>query len=111
MEQFYLNNVSLYDTLVGRFRPAIPVKPDTTTTSPSIDVGVRIRPLLNDENAADFPCAVFPRLRQPGVVDIHDLYNHPRKPVLKVCCNRLPRPRHALMSAYIVICLPGRQSL
>jgi hypothetical protein len=89
MEQFYLKNASLYDTLVEQFQSVEPTEPEATTTSPSIVVGVRIRPLLNDDNAAEFPCAVFPRLTQAGAVDIHDLYNHPRKPLLKVCRNYL----------------------
>jgi hypothetical protein len=108
MEQFYLKNASLYDTLVEKFRPAVPIKPETTTTSPSIAVGVRIRPLLSDDDAAQFPCAVFPRPTHPGVVDIHDLYNHPRKPVLKVCPTHLLNPSHALIMAHVVIRLSRR---
>ncbi|RYP20475.1 hypothetical protein DL765_002774 [Monosporascus sp. GIB2] len=47
-------------------------------------VSARVRPLLDEDVAAGFPCAVFPRPAQAGVVDIHDLYNHPRgRPILK----------------------------
>ncbi|RYP73691.1 hypothetical protein DL769_004162 [Monosporascus sp. CRB-8-3] len=47
-------------------------------------VSARVRPLLDEDIAAGFPCAVFPRPAQAGVVDIHDLYNHPRgRPILK----------------------------
>lgn len=45
-------------------------------------VSARIRPL--SENEA-FPSAIFPRANQKNVVDIHDLYNHPKgTPTLKV---------------------------
>ena len=45
-------------------------------------VSARIRPLSKDEG---FPSAIFPRSNQENVVDIHDLYNHPRGiPILRV---------------------------
>ncbi|KAI1779191.1 P-loop containing nucleoside triphosphate hydrolase protein [Hypoxylon cercidicola] len=47
-------------------------------------VSARIRPHLDEDLASGFPCALFPRAGQPNVVDIHDLYNHPRgNPILK----------------------------
>ncbi|KAH7024664.1 P-loop containing nucleoside triphosphate hydrolase protein [Microdochium trichocladiopsis] len=47
-------------------------------------VSARIRPWLDEDRAAGFPNAMFPRSQEQGVVDIHDLYNHPRgRPVLK----------------------------
>lgn len=46
-------------------------------------VSARIRPLSESEG---FPSAIFPRANQKNVVDIHDLYNHPKGvPILKVC--------------------------
>ena len=46
-------------------------------------VSARIRPLSEREG---FPSAIFPRANQKNVVDIHDLYNHPKGiPILKVC--------------------------
>jgi kinesin family protein 2/24 len=85
MEQFLLNNASQYQKLVKEFSP-LPKKVGTRTSAANIVVSVRIRPLLKDDIAAGFPCAVFPRSTEPGVVDIHDLYNHPRgRPILKVC--------------------------
>lgn len=45
-------------------------------------VSARIRPLSESEG---FPSAIFPRANQNNVVDIHDLYNHPKGiPTLKV---------------------------
>jgi kinesin family protein 2/24 len=62
----------------------------TGAASPDIVVSARIRPLLNEDVAAGFPCAVFPRSAQNAVVDIHDLYNHPRgRPILKARRNLL----------------------
>lgn len=44
-------------------------------------VSARIRPLSENEG---FPSASFPRANQKNVVDIHDLYNHPKGiPILK----------------------------
>lgn len=86
MDRFYLENVALYQALVKEFRPDGAVEASKAeSTSPDIIVSARIRPLLDDDITAGFPCAVYPRLTAPGVADIHDLYNHPRgRPVLKV---------------------------
>lgn len=88
MDQFYLDNAALYQTLVKAVKPKPVSKTayaQTETTSPDIVVGARIRPLLDEDVATGFPCAVFPRQDQSSVVDIHDLYNHPRgRPLLKV---------------------------
>ncbi|KAB5526384.1 kinesin motor domain-containing protein [Coniochaeta sp. 2T2.1] len=47
-------------------------------------VAARVRPLLDEDTAAGFPRAVFPRSDGTGVVNIHDLYNHPKgRPILK----------------------------
>ncbi|OIW26752.1 P-loop containing nucleoside triphosphate hydrolase protein [Coniochaeta ligniaria NRRL 30616] len=87
MDQFYLDNAALYRTLVKALKPTPSpntVDAATETTSPDMVVGARIRPLLGEDVAAGFPCAVFPRTGQKSVVDIHDLYNHPRgRPILK----------------------------
>lgn len=88
MDRFLLDNAALYQSLVKALKPtSVPqiINVATATTSPDMVVSARIRPLLNDDIAAGFPCAVFPRSAQIGVVDIHDLYNHPRgRPILKV---------------------------
>jgi kinesin family member 2/24 len=88
MDRFYLDNTAQYQTLVKAFKTTPgprTINVATETTSPDMVVSARIRPLLNEDVAAGFPCAVFPRPAQTGVVDIHDLYNHPRgRPILKV---------------------------
>jgi kinesin family protein 2/24 len=88
MDKFYLNNAAQYQTLVKALSPTpVPqlAKVVAGTTSASMVVGARIRPLLNNDIDAGFPCAMFPRSAQTSVVDIHDLYNHPRgRPILKV---------------------------
>ncbi|KAK2600193.1 hypothetical protein QQS21_005067 [Conoideocrella luteorostrata] len=87
MDQFYLRNVTLYDNLLRKLTsaPAAATENEgSETTSPDMVVSARIRPLLDEDAVAGFPCAIFPRMTQSGVADIHDLYNHPRgKPVLK----------------------------
>ncbi len=88
MDRFYLDNATQYQTLVKALnptpRPRIN-KINAGTTSPDMVISARIRPLLEEDVAAGFPCAIFPRSAQTGVVDIHDLYNHPKgRPILKV---------------------------
>jgi kinesin family protein 2/24 len=93
MDRFYLDNAALFQNLVKSFNPTHESRIATVateTTSPNLIVSARIRPLLNEDVAAVFPCAVFPRPARTGVVDLHDLYNHPRgRPVLKVRKNNL----------------------
>jgi kinesin family member 2/24 len=88
MDQFYLQNAALYRALVKALKPAGQSRPGEVapeTTSSDMVVSARIRPLLDEDLAAGFPCAIFPRSDQSGAVDIHDLYNHPRgRPILKV---------------------------
>jgi kinesin family protein 2/24 len=102
MDRFLLENVALYQTLVKSFSPpSVPrtAKVATGTTSPNMVVSARVRPLLKEDVAAGFPCAVFPRSAQTGVVDIHDLYNHPRgRPILKVW----RKPLHSWFSHLLV---------
>ncbi|KAI1870176.1 hypothetical protein JX265_006346 [Neoarthrinium moseri] len=82
MDRFLLDNAALYRTLVKGFKPT-PV-PRSTSTSSDIIVSARVRPLIDEDVEAGFPSAVFPRSLGTGVVDIHDLYNHPRgRPILK----------------------------
>ncbi|KAK0716386.1 P-loop containing nucleoside triphosphate hydrolase protein [Lasiosphaeris hirsuta] len=86
MDQFYLRNAIQYQALVDAFKPMYLTGAlnSSDATSPDMVVSARIRPLLGDDMVAGFPCAVFPRHSQPGVLDIHDLYNHPRgRPILK----------------------------
>lgn len=94
MDRFYLDNAARYQRLVDAFRPAstgmsglarVTEKLDSETISSDMVVSARIRPLLDDEIVAGFPCALLPRAAQAGVVDVHDLYNHPKGlPILKV---------------------------
>jgi kinesin family protein 2/24 len=82
MEDFYLRNATKYQTLVNKLTPSLKPRLSTGEAGPNILVSARIRPLSKDEG---FPCAIFPRSSQKNVVDIHDLYNHPKGiPILKV---------------------------
>jgi kinesin family protein 2/24 len=88
MDKFLLQNVARYQELVSAFDPKSAPHTGSIaagTTSPDMIVSARIRPLLKKDNASGFPGAIFPRPDEEGVVDIHDLYNHPRgRPILKV---------------------------
>jgi kinesin family protein 2/24 len=88
MDQFLLKNAAQYQVLVNSFNPTLVPRMTKTaagTTSSDMVVSARIRPLLKKDVTAGFPCAIFPRSAETGVVDIHDLYNHPRgRPILKV---------------------------
>lgn len=101
MDRFYLENAGLYSKLISSIDPelpaphfsrhgAAPLKDDVAGEqyNPTTVVAVRVRPMLEEDLAAGFPRAVYPRTaRQDGaqIVDIHDLYNHPRgRPVIKV---------------------------
>ncbi|KAH6647898.1 P-loop containing nucleoside triphosphate hydrolase protein [Truncatella angustata] len=85
MDQFYLKNAAKYQDLVNALKPApksSKAKMTTETSSPDIIVSTRIRPLSDEDEG--FPRAVFPQSSQHGVLDIHDLYNHPKgRPLLK----------------------------
>ncbi|TVY21755.1 Diatom spindle kinesin-1 [Lachnellula arida] len=81
MEDFYLKNIARYESLVKSLGPALKPRVSKGEAGPNMVVSVRIRPLSKDEG---FPSAIFPRSTQGNVVDIHDLYNHPRGiPILK----------------------------
>jgi kinesin family protein 2/24 len=82
MENFYLENAARYHKLVDALDPNSKLRVSTGEAGPNMVVGARIRPLSENE---DFPSAIFPRADQKNVVDVHDLYNHPRGiPILKV---------------------------
>ena len=82
MESFYLKNVAKYHSLVNALDPMPKPGASKREAGPNMVVSARIRPLSKDEG---FPSAIFPRSIQENVVDIHDLYNHPRGvPILKV---------------------------
>ncbi|KAH9905872.1 P-loop containing nucleoside triphosphate hydrolase protein [Xylariomycetidae sp. FL2044] len=87
MDQFLLQNATLYQNLVKSLKPPPappPAKAAMEPASADMIVSARIRPLLDEDASAGFPRAVFPRSSGHGVVDIHDLYHHPRgRPVLK----------------------------
>ncbi|KAK0612173.1 P-loop containing nucleoside triphosphate hydrolase protein [Immersiella caudata] len=86
MDQFYLKNVALYQNLVDAFHPPPSMTSAAFSKSapPEMVVSARIRPFLQEDIASGFPCAVYPRAVSSRVVDIHDLYNHPRgRPILK----------------------------
>ena len=100
MDRFYLENRSLYQKLVdssdagaptphfSRHTAAEHVVEDAAPEHPNMVISARIRPMLEDDVAAGFPCAVYPRSKQTlsaQFVDVHDLYHHPRqRPVLRV---------------------------
>ncbi|PQE13061.1 kinesin motor domain-containing protein [Rutstroemia sp. NJR-2017a BBW] len=87
MDKFILDNAARYQALLKALKPVPPSQADQSTagtSNPNMVVGARIRPLLEEEVTTGFPCAIFPRSAETGVVDIHDLYNHPRgRPILK----------------------------
>ena len=108
MEQFYLENSALYEKLLSRHdatksqphfsRQNAPIRTATSITeqgNPDMIATARVRPMLDDDLAAGFPCAIHPQTNQAGVtqaVDLHDLYNHPRgRPTLKSSQHRLDR--------------------
>ncbi|KAK5654518.1 hypothetical protein OQA88_7147 [Cercophora sp. LCS_1] len=87
MDEFYRKNADLYESLVAKFEPPPVVRgraSDSGGSIPDMLVAARVRPLLDEDIAAGFPTAVFSRPTPPGVIDVHDLYNHPRgRPILK----------------------------
>jgi kinesin family protein 2/24 len=82
MERFYLENVARYHSLVNALDSTSTLRVSADEAGPNMVVGARIRPLSENEG---FPSAIFHRPNQKNVVDVHDLYNHPRgTPILKV---------------------------
>lgn len=101
MDRFYLTNRGLYEKLVELTDTSAPAPHFSRHTSaaprevieearehPNMTIAARIRPMLGDDIVEGFPCAVYPRTTQAEitrVVDIHDLYNHPKgRPQLRV---------------------------
>ncbi|PVH94200.1 P-loop containing nucleoside triphosphate hydrolase protein [Periconia macrospinosa] len=81
MERFYLDNIAKYRSLLGALDPVPKPRISSGIAGSNMLVSARIKPLSTDE---DFPSAIFPRSMQHNVVDIHDLYNHPKGlPILK----------------------------
>ncbi|KAI5202861.1 hypothetical protein E4T39_04430 [Aureobasidium subglaciale] len=97
MDPFYLKNAALYQTYVDKLDPTkapahfsnLPPEAQaavkaSNNANPNMTISVRVRPMLEDDITAGFPCAVYPRSRKADVqhetIDLHDLYNHPRRP-------------------------------
>ncbi|KAL4867264.1 P-loop containing nucleoside triphosphate hydrolase protein [Aspergillus spectabilis] len=80
MEQFLIENVKRYQTLVGRFKPPRTKEPAKTDlqTSPNLVVATRIRPILEKEIRSGQVSAVFPRLGGTATVDTHEMRKVPR---------------------------------
>ena len=130
MDAFYLRNRALYDKLVGQLDASAPVSHFSRQTAvasavptagapvrehPNMTVVTRIRPMLEGDNAEGFPCAIYPRAKQPTgsqMIDIHDLYNHPKgRPQLRVCHGSTENPSFAdIMMLISVHEIPGRSA-
>lgn len=102
MDQFYLDNAKLYQQLVGALDVSVPAahfsrhkadkveqpaRPELNKSD--IVTAARIRPMLEEDHAAGFPCAIYPTTTHTSgelqTVYLHDLHNHPEgRPVLKV---------------------------
>ncbi|ORY17056.1 P-loop containing nucleoside triphosphate hydrolase protein [Clohesyomyces aquaticus] len=81
MERFYLENISKYRSLVDGLDPFPKPRISNGKPGPNMTVCARIRPLSENEG---FPSSIFPRANQKNVVEIHDLYHHPKGvPILK----------------------------
>lgn len=119
MDTFYLKNAAFYQKSVDSLdlskpaphfsrHEAAPVEEDPDQAveqcNPDIIIGARIRPMLEIDIAAGFPCAVYPR--SPGssgaqIVDIHDLYHHPlQQRVLKVSAQTMMRFSITLLTTF-----------
>lgn len=105
MDKFYLRNTALYEKLVDAVDVTAPAthfsRQETAPAEAEVQeeaimglcnsnmiVSARIRPMLDNDFAEKFPCAVYPREQRTGgsrIVDLHDLYNYPYgRPILKV---------------------------
>lgn len=110
MEQYLLDNIPRYHKLVSAFRPkpARRPAPDAPAPVPDMLVTARLRPLLPDDGI--LPPALFPRLAEPGVLDVHELRQPPRGPALLRVWNPL-FARELLLIVSLVVRLPGRPHL
>jgi kinesin family protein 2/24 len=110
MDQFYLKNAALYQTYVDKLDPTKPqahfsnLLPEAQAKiktidndNPNMTISVRIRPMLEDDITSGFPRAVYPRphdsTAKHQIIDLHDLYNHPRRPrpVLRSSTHKLQK--------------------
>lgn len=75
MEQYLLDNVARYQTLIQRFKPPVQkgIKNAGTEPKSNIIVSTRIRPLLEDEISSGQVVATFPRGDGSRVLDLHEL--------------------------------------
>lgn len=75
MDQFLVDNVSQYKSLVGAFKPTAKAGQEkgNTTANPDVVVSTRIRPILAEESNSGLVSGVFPRSGEDGIVDIHEL--------------------------------------
>lgn len=75
MEQYLLDNVARYQTLIQRFK--IPSQKATggndSKLCSEMIMAMRIRPLLEEEVSSSQVVAIYPRDDQSGVVDLHEL--------------------------------------
>lgn len=71
MEQFLLDNAARHQMLISRLKP--PPKTKVNYETSNITVAARIRPMLEHETSSGQVVAVFPRVDDSGVVDLHDL--------------------------------------
>ncbi|KAJ9134275.1 Kinesin-like protein [Pleurostoma richardsiae] len=81
-EQFIVEHAARFQSLVSGFKPPSSPRAAAETTAPNPDmiVSARLRPLLEEETAAGFPAAVFPRKTQAGKIDVHELKRPIRGP-------------------------------
>ncbi|KAK5989505.1 Diatom spindle kinesin-1 [Cladobotryum mycophilum] len=74
MEEYILENVDKYQTLINKFKPAPNSKPQSDAApSRDIVVSARVRPLSDEELETKFPAAAFHRVNSSGAVDVHEL--------------------------------------
>lgn len=89
MEQYALENIPRYHTLVKRFEPPKPTRRGSAnegSSSPDMVVTTRLRPLLEEELSVGWPMSLFPRGEEKGVLDVHELRRPARGPaLLRVC--------------------------
>ncbi|KAJ5350530.1 hypothetical protein N7541_008257 [Penicillium brevicompactum] len=71
MEQFLLDNAARHQLLISRLKP--PKKTKVTYEASNITVAARVRPMLEHETSSGQVVAVYPRVDDSGVVDLHDL--------------------------------------
>lgn len=89
MEQYALENIPRYHTLVKKFEPPKPIRRGSSNegnASPDMVVTTRLRPLLEEEVSVGWPMSLFPRAAEKGVLDVHELRRPARGPaLLRVC--------------------------